>query len=716
MQRYLLTIRIITHYNLFIQGDSDMKDRTARLLNRLVSAELPISIKALSEEFQLSARTMRNEINELNDYLSQQDFPLVYSLRGKGMKLQLNKKEEEMLLATLKADKKNEFLNREERILDLILAIGLAKDKVFLFHKEEEFQVSKSTVDEDMRRIRELLKEYGVNVLSIPKEGLILRGKEKSIRTMLYSIINKAIGTVSLTDQYKNQSLKQKIIFRYIPITMISKIDRIYDSCISASEDNYYRKNLVTFTSICIARFLNKKKIENTIWLKRDIYTNKIIEVFVETVFYTFGIKDALNEFNYLTFILETLNQQDMNTSIDWVQAQLLSIQLIQHVENETHIPFSKKEEALQEGLYQHIAGLLNRVRYDVQFVNPLKHNIQKDYEVIYEAVKSFAPVINKLTGNEISQDELAFLVIHFSTSLSELNQEVTYYYRAVVICNHGMATGKLLSENLKELFNIEVLAILSSREVSLVEKLDADLVFSTVALEQSDKSLLVLEPIIKEDDKEIIHHFLEQNKEHRRISKNYQDMTHIFHSLLQVIDSQVGDVSKDVYEKLAEIFKENQFLVNKRELQPMIQDILEDEHIILQAEAKDWQDLIQIVSEPLVKDETITQQYVQAMIDSVNEFGPYIVIGKHLALAHARPEDGANRLGLSIATVKDPICFGHDENDPVKIIFCLSAVDSFSHLNIMKYLVQLINDEEKTKQLDDVTIIEDFKKILFND
>lgn len=28
-----------------------------------------------------------------------------------------------------------------------------------------------------------------------------------------------------------------------------------------------------------------------------------------------------------------------------------------------------------------------------------------------------------------------------------------------------------------------------------------------------------------------------------------------------------------------------------------------------------------------------------------------------------------------------------------------------------MKYLVQLINDEEKTKQLDDVTIIEDFKK-----
>lgn len=693
-----------------------MKDRTAQLLSKLVSADWPVNIKSLSDEFQLSPRTIRNEINELNDYLAQQGLPLVYSLRGKGLKLQLNKKQEEALLATLATDKENEFLSRDERILDLILTIALSKERTFLFRKEEEYQVSKSTVDEDMRRIRELLKDYGVHVLSIPKEGLVLKGKEKSIRTMIYSIVNKAIGTVSLTDQYKNQSMKQKIIFQYIPITMISEIDSIYDSCISASEDNYYRKNLVTFTSICIVRFLNNKKIENTSWLKKNIYTSQPIELFAETVFHHFDIRNATNEFHYLTFILETLNQQDMNTSIDWVQAQLLSIQLIQHVEDKTRIPFSKKEEALQEGLYQHIAGLLNRIRYDVQFANPLKENIQKNYDIIYRAVKSFAPNIKQVTGKKVTQDELAFLVIHFSTSLSELNQEVTYYYRAVVICNHGTATGKLLSESLKEWFNIEVLAVLSSREIRLIEKLDADLVFSTLALEGIDKPLLVLEPIIKEESKKLIHSFLQQNEEHRRISSSYHDMTQLFHSLLQIVDKQVGNVSKDAYEKLADIFKENQFLVNKRELQPMIQDVLEDEHIILQAEAKNWQELIQIVSEPLVKDETVTQQYVKAMIDSVNEFGPYIVIGKHLALAHARPEDGANKLGLSVATVKDPVYFGHTENDPVKIIFCLSAVDSFSHLNIMKYLVQLINDEKKTERLDEIETIEEFKKTLFND
>ncbi len=71
-------------------------------------------------------------------------------------------------------------------------------------------------------------------------------------------------------------------------------------------------------------------------------------------------------------------------------------------------------------------------------------------------------------------------------------------------------------------------------------------------------------------------------------------------------------------------------------------------------------------------------------------------VIGKHMALAHARPEDGVNKLGVSVATIEQPIDFGNPEMDPVKIIFCLAAVDSYSHLNIMKELIELINNEVK--------------------
>lgn len=88
----------------------------------------------------------------------------------------------------------------------------------------------------------------------------------------------------------------------------------------------------------------------------------------------------------------------------------------------------------------------------------------------------------------------------HFRLQLV-LSIKTAHVYKAVVICNHGVATGKLLSENLKELFNIEVLAVLSSRELDLIGKLDVDLVFSTVSIHYfpSAEAGVGTEPIIKE-------------------------------------------------------------------------------------------------------------------------------------------------------------------------------------------------------------------------
>ncbi len=93
-------------------------------------------------------------------------------------------------------DVHDEILTRDERLLDLILSISLGKKKVFLYQKEEELQISKSTLDEDMRRLRQLLTKYTVEILSIPKQGLVLNGKERSIRTMIYSFINKIAGYI----------------------------------------------------------------------------------------------------------------------------------------------------------------------------------------------------------------------------------------------------------------------------------------------------------------------------------------------------------------------------------------------------------------------------------------------------------------------------------------------------------------------------------------
>ena len=689
-----------------------MKDRTAKILRIFITSDYPVTLEQLEEEFHTSSRTIRNELREINLLLRTNQLPEVKNLRKKGYHLLLDKDQKQRLLDQMDSSEGEQYLDRESRIFDLILSFSLGKNATFLYQKEEAYQISKSSLDEDMRRVRNILKEYGIEVLSVPKQGIVLQGAERSIRTMIYDVINTSVGVISPQGE-QEASVNLTILHHYISPQLLKKLEQLYVDSVDKMEDAIYRNQLLVFTAVWLSRYMREDLIASSAWEAADTPQSDIRD-FVTAICDAFQLSPPEVEIKYIVFMLNTFNSRDMNNSIEWVQAQLLSIQLMQFVEEKTKIPFSRKEEMLQEGLYKHLVGLINRVKSDIQIVNPLKENVKKNYGNIYSAIRHFTPSIEQVTGKQITEDEIAFLTIHFSTSVSAINQDLHYIYKAVVICNHGVATGKLLSENLKELFNIEVLAVLSSRELDLIEKLDVDLIFSTVAIHYSKKPVLELEPIIKEESKKRITSFLNTNQKLKRLV-NHQDSTQLFYALIETIEKSGGEVSGNIYKELETLFDQNHLTINKKEIQPMLEDVLKDSNILLNEQVTTWEDSIRRVSEPLIKEKIIEPRYVTAMIDSVKEYGPYIVIGKYIALAHARPEDGVNSLGISVATIKDPIAFGNEENDPVKIIFCLAAVDSYSHLNIMKSLIELINDEEKIDRLSGETDIERFKEILFS-
>ncbi len=420
-------------------------------------------------------------------------------------------------------------------------------------------------------------------------------------------------------------------------------------------------------------------------------------------------------ERNYLRFTIETFSSKDISNSLEWVQAQLLTIQLIQFVEEQTRIPFHLKEEILCENLYKHMTALIIRIKHRIQVTNPLKENIRANYRPIYEAVELFVPTIEEVIGGEIIEDELAFLVIHFSTIASTIKQNVMYMYKSVVVCHHGLATGNLLAENLKEKFpQIEVVVVLSSKEAELVDKLDVDLIFSTFQLSDQNKPLLVLEPILTDANRPIIADFLNAHQKVQRLIPTESGQTELFTDVLRIVEESGGKIDRPIYTKLETLFEQNHLEINKREIQPMLKDILTDNHILIQEHVDNWQEAIERVAKPLLKENIVESSYVDAMVRAVEEYGAYIVIGKNLALAHARPEDGVNKLGVSVATIRQPVDFGNEEMDPVKIIFCLAAVDSYSHLTIMKELIELINDETKLTRLIESPNVDLFKKRLF--
>lgn len=132
-----------------------------------------------------------------------------------------------------------------------------------------------------------------------------------------------------------------------------------------------------------------------------------------------------------------------------------------------------------------------------------------------------------------------------------------------------------------------------------------------------------------------------------------------------------------------------------------MLKDLIDEKLVTLNIEATDWEDAVRKASQSLIDNGKVEQGYVDDMIAGVKEFGPYIVLTKHVAMPHARPESGAKECAIGVATLKTPVEFGNPDNDPVKYLFPLSATDNTKHLEALAALAGLFEDEEFFKFLD---------------
>ena len=132
-----------------------------------------------------------------------------------------------------------------------------------------------------------------------------------------------------------------------------------------------------------------------------------------------------------------------------------------------------------------------------------------------------------------------------------------------------------------------------------------------------------------------------------------------------------------------------------------MLKDLTNEKLIRLGIEAKDWEDANRKAAQPLLDEHKIKQSYIDDMIAGIKEVGPYIVLAKHIALPHARPEAGALESAIGVATLKEPVVFGNEANDPVKYLFCLSAKDDMEHLQALAQLAELFEDQAFFELLD---------------
>ncbi|MGZ4119445.1 MAG: PTS sugar transporter subunit IIA [Actinomycetota bacterium] len=111
--------------------------------------------------------------------------------------------------------------------------------------------------------------------------------------------------------------------------------------------------------------------------------------------------------------------------------------------------------------------------------------------------------------------------------------------------------------------------------------------------------------------------------------------------------------------------------------------------HAKVRVPVSDWEHAIRAVCAPLVEAGAITENYADRCVEIVHEQGPYIVVAPGIALAHARPEDGARELALGAITLAEPVAFGHPSNDPVNLVLVFASPDKEAHVGLLASLAR---------------------------
>ncbi len=137
-------------------------------------------------------------------------------------------------------------------------------------------------------------------------------------------------------------------------------------------------------------------------------------------------------------------------------------------------------------------------------------------------------------------------------------------------------------------------------------------------------------------------------------------------------------------------------------------------DRVLVGASARDWVEAVRLAGELLVRDGVVEERYVEAMVRVTEELGPYAVIAPGVAMPHARPEDGAREVGLSLVVLREGVNFG-SPNDPVYVVIGFAAKDKTSHLRVLRQLAEFLSESDVIEELKRIGSEDELRTLLLS-
>lgn len=144
-----------------------------------------------------------------------------------------------------------------------------------------------------------------------------------------------------------------------------------------------------------------------------------------------------------------------------------------------------------------------------------------------------------------------------------------------------------------------------------------------------------------------------------------------------------------------------------------MFKELVENNRYCFYDGFDSWEDAIKASVTPLINEGIATEEYTQAIIDSVNNNGPYIVIAPNICIPHAQQGKGVNDTAISFMKTNKPVKFSDSEEHNAQLFFVLASTDNNKHLNNLAELVEFLGDEQNVEKLLASTCGEDLQHLI---
>lgn len=660
-----------------------LDSRCVSLLNHLIKQDEAVNVQALARFFNVSVRSIYYDLNKTNDWLKIQDLPQINIERNKGV--YLTKSQINEILEVLQGENSlNHYvLSPKERQRLQICYILSAYDSVYAEQIGLLCDISRNTIFNDLKIVREKLLRYGLELEFEAQKGYEIKGSIFTQRAVFIYYYAQLIPLLDYNPHLKNLDLpfyNRDQIHYYA-----RKLRNIEDEL-----ETRYVDGLIFSLASLICVILNKSsQLDVSLLDVKDITTTQEFRL----------VKDNLPELpapEQIYVAMHLLGSRVQIRSVEDNRSETIVLKtiaqsLVTEFEQLAAVEFDERSELIRL-IASHLSMSIYRYKYGIQIGNPLMNEIMNAYPELFEITIKATRVLKMSLRLPIPESEIAYLAMHFGGFLRR-KQEVKRDFKVLLVCPNGVSTATMLRAEVESLHpSIRICNIVGIEEVDEASR-NCDFIISTVDLNASIPVIKV-RPIITEDDRLRILS--------RVLKKNYNSQTSkgvSLNTILNTIAQHVsGDKYKSIMQDLEQIFYDT---VNVHPVQAegrrKLSEVIQPDGIQTLESVDSWKEAIHIAAKPLLESNLITENYIHAMIKNVDIYGPYIVLGPDIALAHALPKDGVNQLGVSLLRLKEPVLF---KDRKASLIFVLAPEDKHSHLRIMKDFLSLTANPQRIEQI----------------